>query len=100
MNFWLVNFLARLIGGERMRKATREDYRRAAWFAVCLPVAILLFTLLAKDAKVVVMWGAVTLGGVAYVFSNWWLAPKIPAWISALLALVAWGAFIWFNGQD
>jgi hypothetical protein len=95
---WLMLFLARLASGERLRKATSDDWRYGAGFFFLLPVYMfaLMFglggPLLDKNAASI--WLFMTAAGVILIFGSYLWVKLVPTKISWLLAAFAWPALL------
>jgi hypothetical protein len=99
MRPWLAIWIARLASGERFRKATSEDYRlQFGWFffAGLLMVAVMTFGRRFFDhASSVSIWICATVVMCILVFGGIAWARRIPARVSFVLGIIAWGVFVW-----
>jgi hypothetical protein len=95
----LFNILIRWLRGERLERATPQDYR--LWFGVLavLPfatAALMKFGRKLFDASPVILWVGITAFGVLTFALLFVWARFVPAAVSIAVACVAWTAFFYF----
>jgi hypothetical protein len=94
----LIRLLIRIASGERLEKATSEDYRLWSYFILCMGFLCLggsFFVAAIERANALTLWICVTALVSLLVFGSVWWIRKIPARVSLALGLVTWGAFLW-----
>lgn len=100
MQAWLAVFIGRLLRGERLEKANRDDYR--LWFGVlCLtPLYMVIFAQFEKplgDASTFILWFGVTGFSLVIVATLLVWARFVSAFVSLGLSVLSWGLmFAWF----
>ena len=96
---WLYLFLARLVTGERWRKARPAEKGFAAAFLLFIPVAFTLVLLLERlhsrifrlfDSGALTLWMLFTAGASAATFGCIAWSRYVPIRISIVLAVLAW----------
>jgi len=99
MPSWLLIWIARWTSGERFRKATSEDYRwhfSTAFFSgVLMIIGMTLGSTFLEHASAISIWICGTAVVIASYFGATAWARFVPAVISLVLAIIAWGAFAW-----
>jgi hypothetical protein len=96
---WLLVYLSRWLGGERLRKATPYDYRWHFGFLFLFPVLTVLFLKCGKrffDASIFTVWLYLTVYGLVGFFVCIVWARFVPATVSLVLAVLAWAVWIIF----
>jgi len=100
MQTWLIVFLGRILRGERLEKATPDDYR--LWFGILFltPVLIVAFTKFGRpifDASPFVLWLGVTGFSLVTVVAVLLVARFLSARVSLVLSAISWILlFVWF----
>lgn len=95
----LVSLLIRMAKGERLEKATAEDYRK--WFGFFFFAGLLMIggTLLAGEfldrASALSLWLCATVVIAAMAFGLVVWTRHIPAGVSLTLGVITWGLFVW-----
>jgi hypothetical protein len=97
---WIYIWLFRLLSGERLRKADKEDYRLHLGFFFWTPILIFLGGWLGeryvfdKSALVIslAVFGYTCLG--MFLVLGW--AKIVPAVVSLVLGLIEWGIVVWW----
>ena len=96
---WFYLFLARLLTGERLRKATPADRRYFSLLFFFVPVAFITLLMLQRfhsrilrffDLGAVTLWVAFTVGVSVVVFGVLALSSYVSSKISMALAVFAW----------
>jgi hypothetical protein len=94
MNFWFFSFFTRIIGGERFRKATPNEYRFYSAFFMFMPVFPFLTSKLGRsildNASPVRIWIFFTSACLIFFFGLLFWAKHVPAKISWTLGGVTW----------
>jgi hypothetical protein len=96
---WLIIWIARIASGERLEKATREDYRDGAAWLVLIPVCFALLMgpcrpLMNGSAFIIWLFFA-AMGAVLLVGSIFW-ARLVPVKLSWILAVIEWPLLVWY----
>jgi len=101
MPTWLTIWLGRWLGGERLRKATANDYR--VWFGslFLFPIVALSYVLInqryLRDAGIVAIWAVLAAHMIAYLIAIFVCSRFVPAKLSLLLAFVSWGTLFYLS---
>ena len=96
---WLLIWIARWASGERLRKATSEDYR--LHFGVFFLTGVFMFFVtlgepILNRASALLIFILTAVSVVVLFFGAFAWARLVPAAISLLLAILTWGGFVWF----
>jgi hypothetical protein len=94
----LVKLLIRIARGERLEKATSEDYRLWSYFILSMGFLCLggsFFVAAIERANALTLWICVTVLLSLLAIGGAWWSCKIPARVSLALGLVTWSAFLW-----
>lgn len=98
---WLLIWIARLGSGERFRNATPADWRFHCGFFVLLPVFVIAGTSLLHSffnhAGAVLVWPVTAVAVMVFAAAGYFWARIVPAVVSLVLGILAWGAFAWFS---
>jgi hypothetical protein len=95
---WVLLWIARIASGERLRKANSWDYRRQ--FGLLFTTGLFMLGVFhqwsfLKHGSVVTIWLISTAAICVLYFGTKAWCIVAPAGISLVLALVAWGFFVW-----
>jgi hypothetical protein len=98
---WLIVFLGRLMGGERLQKATQLDYRFQFGFFALFPLLVAIFAFAPVGKRIMdhgstlAIWTySVSMGLMGYVALVLW-GKWIPAPISLVAGICIWIAAFW-----
>ena len=98
MNFWVFSLITRIIGGERLRKATPNEYRFYSAFFMFAPVFLILSTkfgkLILDNAAPIRIWIFFTSACSVFFFGILLWSKHVPAKISWTLGGVVWAITI------
>lgn len=98
MNGWLFVAILRLMGGERFRKATPQDYRYHSASFLFIPVFLILGAKLGQHfldrASAARIWVFMTCYGTAWIFFILFWSKHVSAKISWTLGGIAWAVTV------
>jgi hypothetical protein len=93
-------FIARLIRGERLTKATPGDKRQGASVFLFIPIVCWFFVGFGQyffdKAGAVSIFIFLTIGFSVFFFTILFWIRTVPTKISLILAAIAWPAFLWW----
>ncbi len=96
---WLAIWISRFASGERLRKATSEDYRLhfgSLFFGGVLMIVGMTFgKRLLDHASSVSIWICATIAICVWVFGALAWGRRIPAAVSLVLGIATWAVFVW-----
>jgi hypothetical protein len=100
MPAWLQILFFRFAAGERMRKATRWDYRLSLAIFMWVPVIMELWSrwnkvLLPNPSSSTKVWLVLTVSMIIWLLIWFLWARFVPAIVSFLLSIPAWGWCVW-----